>query len=83
MLVISLFSDQTFGPDHCQAMGTAFDGILLELQLEDRDDPLCSLIAKTIIELGQQGARDPSQLQERTLKILIGDAHPGRNHRIR
>ena len=51
-------------------MGVAFDGILQELRLKDRDDPLCEMIAKTIIELGQQGVREPGQLRERALKIL-------------
>ena len=69
-MVSRLFKDRAFESDQCQAMGIAFDGILQELRLKDRDDPLCEMIAKTIIELGQQGVREPSQLQERALKIL-------------
>jgi hypothetical protein len=52
-----------FEPEHCRAMGIAFEGVLTELGLVDRDDPLSELVAVKIIELAQQGVHDPNQLR--------------------
>jgi hypothetical protein len=51
MPINRMFEGHAFGPAHCQAMGTAFDGVIRELRLKDRDDPLCQMVAKTIIQL--------------------------------
>ena len=51
-------------------MGEAFENVLNELRLEDRTDPLCEMIAKTIIDLGKQGVRNPTQIFILTMKAL-------------
>jgi hypothetical protein len=60
MPIYPLLHEGVFNPDECQAMGIAFEGVLQELGLKDRADPLCTLIALEIIKLGQQGITDPS-----------------------
>ena len=39
-----------------------------ELRLVDRTDPATQLVAKRIIELAQQGERDPIRLREGAVK---------------
>ena len=45
-------------------MTTAFEQVLLDLKLTDRDDPLVKMIAKLVIELMRNGARDPEQVRK-------------------
>lgn len=71
MPIYRLFETNAFEPEHCQAMGLAFERVLQELNLIDRrDDPLCTIVAEKIIELGQQGVRDPQELQDMALKSI-------------
>jgi hypothetical protein len=54
-------------------MGIAFEGVLQDMGLKDRrDDPLCNLLAKKIIELGQRGIRDSAQLRQMTIEAFKG-----------
>jgi hypothetical protein len=68
----ALFAGQAFDPEHCKVMGAAFEGLLQELGMEDRTDPLCTLVATKIIELGKAGERDPQRLRELALKAIHG-----------
>jgi hypothetical protein len=65
-----MFKDEGFSPEHCEAMAAAFEALLQELSLNDREDPLCELIAKKIIELGQQGVRNPQLLRQFAMRDL-------------
>ena len=47
---------------------TAFEGALLELQLNDREDPVTLTVARRIIELAKQGERDADRLRDRALE---------------
>jgi hypothetical protein len=67
-----MLQGQAFDPDHCQAMGLAFEELLQELGLKDRNDPLCAIIATKIIELGQRGVREPTQLHELAMQEIKG-----------
>jgi hypothetical protein len=68
--IYRLFKDQAFAPQHCEAMAAAFEAVLQKLDLKDRDDPLCQIIAKKIIELGQQGVRNPKLLRQFAIRDL-------------
>jgi hypothetical protein len=70
MPIYALLQNGAFDPEHCRAMGDAFEGLLQELGLNDRSDPLCTLVAEKIIELGQHGVRDPKRLQELALAAI-------------
>ena len=59
---------QSFGPDEIKVLLTAFEEALRELRLVDRTDPATQLVAKRIIELAQQGERDPIRLREGAVK---------------
>jgi len=51
-------------------MSIAFEEALGKLGLKDRADPLCEIVAKKIIELGQRGERDPLRLRDQALAEL-------------
>ena len=67
---LSLARKHAFGPDEIRVLTTAFEDALRTLHLADRADPATEMIAKKIIELAQQGERDPVRLRERAIQFL-------------
>jgi hypothetical protein len=63
-----LLKAQSFGPDDIEVLVSAFEEALRELGLVDRTDPATQLVAQRIIELAQQGERDPIRLREAAVK---------------
>jgi hypothetical protein len=70
MPIYRLLQSEGFDAEQSQAMGIAFEGILQELQLQDRDDPLCTLVAQTLIQLGLEGIRTPAELHTRAIELI-------------
>ena len=70
MPIYPLLKQSGFQPEHAKAMGEAFEASLADTGLKNRDDPLCQLIAKKIIELGQQGIHSPELLRKFALRDL-------------
>jgi len=70
MPIYPLLRNSVFDPEHCRALGTAFETCLTQFGLVDRSNPLTLTIAYKIIELGQRGVRDPDSLCELTAKEL-------------
>ena len=70
MPIYRLLQNQAFGPDQITLMATAFEDARTRLQLVDRTDPAAESLAKRIIELAQQGERDPIRLRERALQSI-------------
>ncbi len=70
MPIDRLLQNQAFGPDQITLLTTAFEDALSKLQLKDRTDPAAQSLAKKIIELAQQGERDPIRLRDRALQSL-------------
>ena len=70
MAIYRLFKDSAFSPEQCEIMGAAFEEALRELGLKDRGDPLCEAVATKIIELGQQGVRNPQLLRQFAIQEL-------------
>ncbi len=56
-----------FGPDEIAVMTIAFDKLLLDFKLANRDDPLVRMLAKLVIELVRAGERDPEKLRQQVL----------------
>jgi hypothetical protein len=65
-----LEANRSFGPSEIEVLVKAFEDALRELQLNDRDDPVTLTVAKRIIELANQGERDPVRLRDRALESL-------------
>jgi hypothetical protein len=59
-----------FGPEEIAVIASAFEDTLRELNLVDRSDPLTEIVAKKMIEIAEQGERDPLGLKDRTLQAL-------------
>jgi hypothetical protein len=58
MPIARYLSDSTFTPEQRQFLATAFEYTLRRLNLADRNDPLCDLIAHTIIGVGKASVTD-------------------------
>ena len=65
-----LEGNRSFGPGEIDVLVKAFEDALRELQLNDREDPATLTVAKRIIELANQGERDPVRLRDRALESL-------------
>lgn len=48
-------------------MAAAFDRLLNDFKLVKRDDPVVRMVAKLVIELVRNGARDPEQVRQEVL----------------
>jgi hypothetical protein len=70
MPIYRLLQNHAFGPDEISVLTTAFEEALQTLRLVDRADPATEMVARKIIELAQQGERDPVRLRERAVKSL-------------
>jgi hypothetical protein len=58
-----------FGPDEIAVMAIAFNQLLQDLKLVDRDDPLVRTVAKLVIEIVRNGERDPKQVRQKVLSL--------------
>jgi hypothetical protein len=70
MPIYRLLQNSAFGPEAISVMAAAFEGALTELKLTDRADPLTEIVAKKIIEVAQQGERDPVRMRQSVLSAL-------------
>jgi hypothetical protein len=68
MPIQRLLEINAFGPEEIAILTTAFEDALRSLCLVDRTDPVTQMVAKKLIELAQQGERDPIRLREGILK---------------
>jgi hypothetical protein len=68
--IYPLLKDSAFGPNEIKVLSSAFEAALRDLNLVDRADPATELVAKRIIELAQQGERDPLRLREGAVRGL-------------
>jgi hypothetical protein len=69
MPIIRLLQNASFGPDEIKVLVRAFEEALGTLRV-DRDDPISDALAKKIIELAQQGERDPILLRQHAVRAV-------------
>jgi hypothetical protein len=67
---VLLHGNVSFEPEDIQQLTTAFELALDKLELPDRQHPLGVILAKYIIELAQEGERDPEKLCDAALELL-------------
>jgi hypothetical protein len=65
----------SFDPEAIAVMTTAFERLLSDLKLTQRDDPVVQMVAKLVIELVRNGQRDPQQIRQQILG-RIGPSRP-------
>ncbi len=68
--IYRLIANGSFGPEEVAAMTAAYEDALLELCLNDRDDPITELVARAIVNITSTGERDPLAIRERALNTL-------------
>lgn len=56
-----------FDPEDIAVMATAFDRVLTDLKLVDRNDPIVRMLAKLVIELVRNGERDPEKIRRQVV----------------
>jgi hypothetical protein len=69
MPITRLLQNASFGPDEIRVLVRAFDEALGTLGV-DRSNPVAEALAKKIIELAQQGQRDPILLRQRAVRSV-------------
>ena len=69
MAIYRLLQNSPLGPEEIAVLTDAYERMLRKLNL-DRTDPITEVIAKKIIELGQRGVREVTQLVELAIKEL-------------
>jgi len=53
-----------FTPEDIAVMTTAFDRLLADFKLTNRDDPVVTMLAKLVIEIVRNGERDPERVRK-------------------
>jgi hypothetical protein len=72
MTIHRLLQNSPLEPDDIHRLVTAYEQTLRTLGISDRSDPITLMVAKTVIEIGQTGIRDPAQISQLAIKA-IGD----------
>jgi hypothetical protein len=70
MAMYRLLQNHSFEPETIMVLAVAYEDTLRSLGLVERTDPLTEIVAQRIIQLAQQGERDPVQLRDCALKSL-------------
>ena len=74
-MTIRFPNETSFEPEAIDAMGQAYECLLNDLGLTDRNDPLTAIVAKEIVKVASRGARDPAEIRVKVLAAL--DASKG------
>jgi hypothetical protein len=68
--IFRLLQNVPLGPEEISRLSAAYEQTLRALGLKDRNDPITETIAKTIIEIGQTGLKDPGEISARAIEEL-------------
>ena len=68
MPISRLLSDIQLTPEQRHVLELAFRHAIRKIGLVDRDDPICALVAKKMVDLHRQGVTDAVALTELTLR---------------
>ena len=63
-----------FGPEDIAQLAAGLESALTDLGIKDRNDPTTTSVAKLIIQLAQDGERDPTRLAKRAIEIVRGSS---------
>ena len=70
MAIYRLLKDTTFEPEAVQAMGRAYEDLLADLRLADRNDPFTEIVAKEIVRIASRGVRTATEIRAEVLTTL-------------
>ena len=68
MPINRLFNEGKVNPDQVERLNRAFTLTLRSLCLVDRDDPLCEIVARKVIEIDATGTHDPKEIAKTAAK---------------
>ena len=71
MSINRLLESSNLEPAEREVLNLAFIRALRWLHLVDRNDPICEIVARKIIEIGATGAGDPVVISEIAVRKLI------------
>jgi hypothetical protein len=70
MAINRLLRESKLDPKKIEILNTAFDQALRALRLVDRNDPVCEIVARKVIEISETGVLDPNLIAAATVKQL-------------
>ena len=71
MPITRLLTDSYFTPEQRQVLELAFNSTLRKLNLVDRNDPICEMVARKIIEIGAAGVTNAVAISEIAFRELV------------
>ena len=71
MPISGFLRDGELIPEQIEFLNAAFNLAALQaLQLVDRNDPICEIVARKVIEIGMDGIGDPQEVANAVVKKL-------------
>jgi hypothetical protein len=70
MLINRLLEGSNLEPEAVERLNRAFSLTLKSLYLVDRNDPICEIVARKVIEIERAGTRDPQEIAKLAAKLL-------------
>lgn len=70
MPITRFLSDSNLTAEQRHVIELAFKAVLRKLALVDRGDPVCDLLARTMIDLSRRGVTDAVALSELTIREI-------------
>jgi hypothetical protein len=70
MLINRLLKGSKPEPEQVERLNRAFSLTLKSLHLVDRNDPVCEIVARKVIEIERAGTREPQEIAKLAAKQL-------------
>jgi len=70
MPINCLLVDRKLEPEEVERLNRAFSFALKSLHLVDRNDPICEIVARKVIEIDRAGTHDPQEIARLAAKQL-------------
>jgi hypothetical protein len=73
MPIKRLLDQSSFTSEQRHVLELAYSRVLRRLKLVDRNDPICEIVAQTVIKIGASGANDAAAIAEMACRQLTPD----------
>jgi hypothetical protein len=70
MPINRLLKDGKINPAEVERLNRAFTFTLKSLHLVNRNDPICEIVARKVIEIDAAGTREPEEIAKRAVREL-------------
>ena len=70
MPINRLFREGKINAEEVERLNRAFTFTLKSLHLVDRNDPICDIVARKVIEIDKAGTHDPREIAAKAVKQL-------------